>query len=836
MGRAHIRPVGFVSHLQGMILLIFALSGIGYVLLDEIKVHGHPLSAPHVILGLLFWGLVGPALAWLTLAWVARAREAQQELAFRNRELAALNAIGEAASQSLDLEQVLRTALEKMVDLIGLQAGDIRLVEGERLILKSHYGVSPDFVVCERSIQVGYCLCGMCAKSGRTFSVNDLAADPSLADSLCRKEGFLSMANIPLKVGGQIVGMIHVASHQHNSFTPRDLQTLTAIGDRVATATNNARLYEEARRRAVSMESVSLIGQQMTSLLDLNSLTAEVTRLIRKRFGYYHCHILLVDKVTKEVFLSAASGPGAKLLKEQGLRLKIGQEGITGWVAHTGQTLLCNDVSREPHYHAAELLPETQAELAVPLRVGKRVIGVLDVQSNQCDAFDKEDVTVLQILGNQVGIAIENARLFQETRHRYEAMVALHETSLDLISQLDMAELLAALLCRGAKLVGAQAGALFLYDAAQELIYNVANYNTAQDWTGVTLRPGEGVIGQVILTKKPLIVNDYENWRERAKVFVGVPHTVVMGAPLRWQDQIIGGVVILNERQAGPFDSNDLWLLSLFADLATIAVKNAELHTQVKEFNEGLERKVQERTQALSRAKEEITAKAEQLRALLVKTTRLQEEERARIARDMHDGVVQLITAARYELKAAKVAAESGSAAGMQERFRATREVLDEIEQEIRRAIYDLTPPILDATGLVPVLQKYASSFQALSGITTHLQVIGTPFRLQPAAERAVFRLVEEALHNVATHAVAEMASVILDFQPVMLRVVVQDNGRGFNYGQWIKKPCGEHLGLLGMQERAASLGGEMEVSSTPGHGTWVTFRLPAQGAEAQPV
>ena len=193
------------------------------------------------------------------------------------------------------------------------------------------------------------------------------------------------------------------------------------------------------------MESISLIGQRITSVLDLDSLMAEIVGLIRKRFGYYHCHILLVDQATKEVRLRAASGPSAKLIKEQGVRLKVGQEGITGWVAHTGQALLCNDVSREPRYHAAELLPETRAELAIPLRVGKRVIGVLDVQSDRCDAFDREDVTVLQILGNQVGIAIENARLFRETRHRYEAMVALHETSLDLISQLDMKELLDAL-------------------------------------------------------------------------------------------------------------------------------------------------------------------------------------------------------------------------------------------------------------------------------------------------------------------------------------------------------------------------------------------------------
>ena len=816
--------------------MIFGLLGISYVLIEQVRLHGHPLTTPLVLVGVLFWGLVGPAMAWLTLTWVVKAREAQQELALRNRELAALNAIGEAASRSLDLDKILGTALEEMVDLIGSQAGQIRLVEGCKLTLKSHHSVSPDSVLCESPIQVGHCLCGMCAKSGRTLSIDDVATDPSLADSACCKEGFLSIASIPLKIGDRVIGITHVASRQRHAFSPRDLQTLITVGDRVATSARKAWLYVEAQRRAVYMENASLIGQRITSLLDFDSLMAEVTRLIQKKFNYCHCHILLADEATEELVLRAASGLSAELLKEQGLRLKIGQEGITGWVAHTGQALLCNDVSREARYYAAQLLPETRAELAVPLRVGRRVIGVLDVQSDQCGAFDREDVTVLQVLGNQVGIAIENARLFQETQHRYEAMVALHETSLDLILQLDMKELLDALLRRGVQLLGAQAGCLFLYDAAQELIYNAANYNTAKDWAGVILQPGEGVIGQVILKNEPLIVNDYENWRERAQVFVGVPHTVVMGAPLRWQDEVIGGVIILNDRQAGPFDSDDLWLLSLFADLASIAVKNAELHTQVKEFSQGLGLEVQKRTQALSKAKGEIVAQAEQLRELLTKTTRLQEDERSRIARDMHDGVVQLITAARYELRAARVAAEAGSAAVAHERLNAARGVLDEIEQEIRHAIYDLTPPGLNATGLVPALKKYASSFQELSGVTSHVQVAGTPFRLQPATERDVFRLVEEALNNVATHARAETVCVILDFQAATLRVVVQDDGRGFDWGQWLKEPRVGHLGLLGMQERVASLGGEMEMSSRPRHGTRVTFRLPIQRDEAQPV
>ena len=583
----------------------------------------------------------------------------------------------------------------------------------------------------------------------------------------------------------------------------------------------------EARRRAAHLQTASLIGQRMTALLDLSSLLAEVVKLIRSRFGYYHVHLLLVDGETEEIALKEASGPHADLIKARGLRLKIGKEGITGWVAQTGQTLLCDDVSREPRFQPMELLPETRAELAVPLRVGKRIVGVLDVQSDRLNAFDKEDAVVLQILGNQVGIAIENARLFEETKRRYEAMVALHETSLDMIAQLDMAALLEALLRRGTQLLGAQAGALYLYDGERGLIRCVTRYNTSRDWTGVTLRPGEGVGGRVVATGEPLIVNDYDHWEGKADVFVGDPQSRVIGVPIRWWDQTIGAMLVLNDQHTRAFDGDDVWLLLHFADLASIAIENAKLHTQVKDFTHALERNVEERTRELSTAKEELAAKAEQLRTLLSKTIDIQEVERARIARDMHDGVVQLITAARYELRAARVVGGTQLPNLTHEKLDAARQVLEDAEKEIRNAIYDLHSPILDAAGLVPALQKYSSRFQERAGIACAVSVIGAVYRLPEPTEVAAFRMVEEAIQNVATHSGAERAAIIIEFAPTVFCVTVQDNGQGFDYRKWMARQHAKHLGLVGMQERVRNLGGKMQVWSELGKGTRVQFELP---------
>ncbi len=837
MGREHPSMVTIVSYLRWVIPLAIGLIGLGYIILELVGFQGHFLFSPDVVRTAIVIGLLGPALAWLTLSWARKIAvteaEAQQELAFRTRGLAALNAIGDVTSQSLNLDEILRAALEKMVELMGLQAGEIRMVEGDWLILKAHSGISQAKIE-EPAVRLGECLCGTCAQAGKTLTLDNLSGEPSLANLPCAKEGFRSIINIPMKTEGRGLGVILLASRNQNAIAFADQQILTAIGYRVAMAIENAQLYQQARRRSTYLETASLVGQRISALLDLDSLLAEVVRLIRDKFGYYYVNIFIADEEAGEIILKVADGPSAKSVKDRGLRLKIGHEGIVGWVAHSGQAVLCNDVSREPRYYTIDQVPSTKSELAVPLQIGDQIVGVLDVQSDRCDAFDKEDVTVLQILGNQICVAIENARLFQETSHRYDAMIALHETSLDTIAQLDTPRLLKALLRRGSQLLDAQAGSLYLYDAEEKSIRNIANYNIERALTGVTVRLGEGAIGQVVLTGEPLIVNDYDNWAGRAEVFSGDSLRRIISVPLKWQGQVIGGLNVSNHLEKRPFDQNDLWLLSQFADLAAIAIKNAELHTQAKEFAQVLEQKVVKRTQELRQAKEEIAAKAQQLHSLLVKTIRIQEDEQARIARDMHDGVIQLVCAIKFELRAARIAAESPPNELALGKLDEVRDLVDELEKETRRAIYDLHPAMLDSVGLVPALEKYVRRFQEVAGLHCDLQCAGLPLRLSPSTELAVYRLVEEALQNVAAHATARSVTVNMGFQPGTLDVSIQDDGTGFDYQLWQARPGGRHLGLLGMQERVASLNGEMNIRSEPGQGACVSFHLPVQPEATQ--
>ncbi len=150
----------------------------------------------------------------------------------------------------------------------------------------------------------------------------------------------------------------------------------------------------------------------VAAILGLEELFGEVVRLIQETFGYYHVGIYTLDPESGELYFRASTGSGAAPM-----RIDEG-EGIVGWVAAHGEPLLANDVEQEPRYRYVTALPETLSELAVPLNVGDRVVGVLDVQSNERDAFDDEDLFVMQTLAAQVAIAVEDARIFSERQEQ----------------------------------------------------------------------------------------------------------------------------------------------------------------------------------------------------------------------------------------------------------------------------------------------------------------------------------------------------------------------------------------------------------------------------------
>jgi GAF domain-containing protein/HAMP domain-containing protein len=175
-----------------------------------------------------------------------------------------------------------------------------------------------------------------------------------------------------------------------------------------------ARRTAELARRTAQLEAAATVAREAAEIRDLDTLLNETVRLISDRFGFYHAGIFLLDERGEYAVLQAASSEGGRRMLARGHRLAVGKVGIVGTVAGTGKPRIALDVGADAVFFDNPDLPLTRSEMALPLRVGERVIGVLDVQSEEPEAFTQEDVAVLQTLADQIALAVENARTLEQ--------------------------------------------------------------------------------------------------------------------------------------------------------------------------------------------------------------------------------------------------------------------------------------------------------------------------------------------------------------------------------------------------------------------------------------
>lgn len=298
----------------------------------------------------------------------------------------------------------------------------------------------------------------------------------------------------------------------------------------------------------------------------------------------------------------------------------------------------------------------------------------------------------------------------------------------------------------------------------------------------------------------------------------------VLSVPVRTPDHVVG-VIHVGSREPRTFDATDQALLAAIGYQVGIAIDKAQLHSQLKTLNQQLEARVVHRTRALFAAKEELASKADALRQVLTEERRVEERTRAHIAHDLHDGIQQIIIGALFETQAARESLRAHPETALA-RLDAAQALLRRIESEMRLAIYSLRPVALDMQGLVSALRECVASVEQVAAIPCELIVQETPRRFKPDAEVAAFRIVQEALNNVEAHAHATHARVRVCFGARELEVEISDDGTGFDMPA-VMQQTRSHLGLIGMQERAESVGGRVDVWSRVGEGTRVTLKVP---------
>ncbi|RMF90877.1 MAG: HAMP domain-containing protein [Nitrospinota bacterium] len=257
----------------------------------------------------------------------------------------------------------------------------------------------------------------------------------------------------------------------------------------------------------------------------------------------------------------------------------------------------------------------------------------------------------------------------------------------------------------------------------------------------------------------------------------------------------------------------DQMRLALQDSLATIA-----------EGKRDLEKRVQERTQELERLYRELQSKEEIRGELLKKVITAQEEERKRIARELHDETSQALATLLVSLETGVATAPDR----LKEHLYRMKEMVDRTLDSVHRLIFDLRPSLLDDLGLSSALRWSAERHLESLGIDLSFTVTGVERRLPPEVETTLFRIGQEAISNIARHADAESVRVVIAFNEKSVCLQIEDDGKGFEPEQVVQAgQGGQGLGILGMQERAALLEGNLVIQSAPGRGTRVHVEVP---------
>ena len=312
--------------------------------------------------------------------------------------------LGRQVASVLDFDELLRQIPKFIRRLIDFEAFAVYLLDEKRAELRVAYAVGYPDDGQAAMLRLGQGLVGTAVATQDALLVNDLSTDPRYVEFVPE---MMSEIVVPLVHKSRSIGALNILSRRRNQFTARDVSIVTQFAAHVSGAVVNAQLYERSRHDADAFETLAEIGREVASVLDLDELFTRIAQLTRRLIDYRTFGLFLLNELG-ELDIKVAVKYGEKVDVP---RIRLG-EGLVGYAALHREVVLVPDVSLDPRY--INVVPDVRSELAIPLLLKDRCIGVFDLESPELDAFSKRDVEILTLLAAQAAVAIENARLYEE--------------------------------------------------------------------------------------------------------------------------------------------------------------------------------------------------------------------------------------------------------------------------------------------------------------------------------------------------------------------------------------------------------------------------------------
>ena len=382
-----------------------------------------------------------------------RAEETSQQY---TRQLEALRQVGLKTTAQLELDTLLRSIVERAIELVKGRSGGYSLYRPELDALEWALALGPGLPPAGIIIQRGEGLAGKIWQEGKALIADDYQQWEGRSASF---EGYpiAAVVGVPLLWGDEFLGVLEVLADRVGAFSPADAQVLELFATQAAIAIRNARLYQEIARRLAQTQLLRAVMLAAASTLDFDQVLEQVCGTLQTSMEVEFLTFIMADETGKSLKVHPSSIGFSRRGDSRSLPW---DQGVTGRVFQSGEPIVTGDVRQVPYYLEAN--PEVRSELAVPVRISGRVIGVLDVESCQLDAFDEGDLVFYTAIAGQLGIMLENARLYQQEQRRVAQLDSLNAIITAAAAAKNLQELLEISLDLAMKALAVEKGAFWM--------------------------------------------------------------------------------------------------------------------------------------------------------------------------------------------------------------------------------------------------------------------------------------------------------------------------------------------------------------------------------------
>lgn len=389
-----------------------------------------------------------------------------------------------------------------------------------------------------------------------------------------------SWMGVPLLVNEKPIGALIVQDLENERrFDESHLRFLVELGGQMSGSIQNVRLLEQSRTTALQLQTAAEIARDISGSLNLDELLLRGVNLIRERFNFYHASVFLIDLQGEFAIIREATGEAGAQLKRMGHKLAVGSKSIVGYVTGRGESLVVNDALKDATYYANPILPDTRSEAAIPLKVGERILGALDVQSVLPYAFNEENLRTLAILADQLAVAVVNTELFAETQEHLSQHRLLHHITTSAASGATLEEALETTV-RGLQVtLGGDRVSILLLDRDRKTLEVRAFVGYSDDAASIRIPLGTGITGWAATHRKPLRVEDVT--RDPRYIQVSENTRSELAIPLIYRNELLG-IVNVESEQVAAYNDNDEEMLGTLAGSLAAVIANARLLAQIR--------------------------------------------------------------------------------------------------------------------------------------------------------------------------------------------------------------------------------------------------------------